>query len=155
MVIPSAVTIKEITMATAKKRKAGSPAQPRDKSPRHRVFGMLFSKIYTCLVQKAERKNRTRKEVDQVICWLTGYTPAGLQKSIKGEGDLESFFDNSPAYNPKARLITGTVCGVRVEEVPDPLMRRIRQLDKLIDELAQGKAMEKILRQGDRDKATP
>jgi hypothetical protein len=133
-------------MPTAKKAKAkakstGAPA------PRHRIFGMQFAKIYSALVNKAERKQRTRKEVDQIMCWLTGYTPAALQKQIKGTGDLESFFDQSPAYNPRAKLITGTVCGVRVEEVEDPLMRRIRQLDKLVDELAQGKAMEKILRQ--------
>jgi hypothetical protein len=107
---------------------------------------MQFAKVYTALVNKAERKNRARKEVDQIICWLTGYTPGGLQKQIKGDGDVEAFFDQSPAFNPAAKLITGTVCGVRVEEVEDPLMRRIRQLDKLIDELAQGKAMEKILR---------
>lgn len=117
------------------------------KAPRHRIFGMQFAKIYSALVNKAERKGRTGKEVDQIICWLTGYTAAGLRKHIKGDGDLESFFGQSPAYNPAAKLIKGTVCGVRVEEVPDPLMRRIRQLDKLIDELAQGKAMEKILRQ--------
>jgi hypothetical protein len=131
-------------MSTVKKAK--TRAKSAAKPARHRIFGMRFAKIYPMWVQKAERKGRTVKEVDQVIRWLTGYTPAGLLKQIKGEGDLEAFFDQSPAYNPAAKRITGTVCGVRVEEVEDPLMRRIRQLDKLIDELAQGKAMEKILR---------
>jgi hypothetical protein len=138
-------------MPTASKAKAKPKPKAKSTSPaaapRHRIFGMQFSKIYLALVNKAERKKRTRKEVEQIMCWLTGYTPAALQKQIKGDGDLEAFFDQSPAYNPKAKLITGNVCGVRVEEVEDPLMRRIRQLDKLIDELAQGKAMEKILRQ--------
>jgi hypothetical protein len=122
-------------------------AKKKTSAPRHRIFGMPFAKIHLALVNKAERKGRTSREVDQIICWLTGYTAAGLRKHIKGDADLETFFDQSPAYNPAAKLIRGTVCGVRVEEVEDPLMRRIRQLDKLIDELAQGKAMEKILRQ--------
>lgn len=115
--------------------------------PRHRIFSMQFAKVYSALVHKAERKGRTQQEVEQIICWLTGYTPAALRKQIKGDGDVESFFEGSPAFNPAAKLINGVVCGVRVEEVEDPLMRKIRQLDKLIDELAQGKAMEKILRQ--------
>ena len=132
-------------MPTARKTKAKAKAGA--KSPNQRVFAYSFAKIYALLVQKAERKNRTKKEVDQVICWLTGYTPAGLQKQVKGQDDLETFFAKSPAFNPAAKLIKGTVCGVRVEEVEDPLMRRIRYLDKLIDELAQGRAMEKILRQ--------
>jgi len=112
-----------------------------------RVFSINFSKVYPLYVQKAERKKRTRKEVDQVICWLTGYSAAGLQKQIELENDLESFFAQAPAFSPKSSLITGVVCGVRVEDVKDPLMRKIRYLDKLIDELAKGKAMEKILRQ--------
>lgn len=112
-----------------------------------RAVAYPFARIYLLYVQKAERKQRTQKEVDQIICWLTGHTPAGLRKQIRGEDDLETFFKKSPSYNPAARLITGTVCGVRVEEISDPTMRKIRQLDKLIDELAQGKAMEKILRQ--------
>lgn len=114
---------------------------------KHRVYSMKFSKIYPLLVQKAERKNRTKREVDQVIGWLTGYTQAGLQRQLKQECDVETFFAEAPAMNPKRRLITGVVCGVRVEEVEDPLMRKIRQLDKLIDELAKGKTMEKILRE--------
>lgn len=106
---------------------------------------MPFAKVYPLYVQKAERKDRTKKEVDQIICWLTGYTQAGLQKQIRLEKDFEAFFAEAPAMNPKSSLIKGVVCGVRVEEVEDPLMRKIRYLDKLIDELAKGKAMEKIL----------
>ena len=114
---------------------------------KHRIYTMKFSKVYSMYVQKAERKKRTKKEVDQVICWLTGYTQAGLQQQIKKETDFETFFAQAPAFNPNSSLITGVVCGVRVEDVKDPLMRKIRYLDKLIDELAKGKAMEKILRQ--------
>lgn len=112
-----------------------------------RVFAMKFASMYPLYVQKAERKNRTREEVDQVICWLTGYTRAGLQKQIDHGSDLETFFAQAPTMNPKVALIKGVMCGVRVEEVKDPLMRNIRYLDKLIDELAKGKAMAKILRQ--------
>ncbi|HQU38146.1 MAG TPA: DUF2200 domain-containing protein, partial [Anaerolineales bacterium] len=97
-------------------------------------------------IQKAERKNRTKKEVDQVICWLTGYTQAGLQQQIKKGNDLKTFFAEAPAMNPNRSLITGVVCGVHIEEIEDPLMQKIRYLDKLVDELAKGKAMEKILR---------
>jgi hypothetical protein len=114
---------------------------------KNRVFGMKFSKVYPLYVQKAQRKNRTKEEVDQIICWLTGYDRAGLRRQIEGENDLETFFAESPGIHPKSSLIKGVVCGVRVEEVEDPLMRKIRYLDKLIDELAKGKAMEKILRQ--------
>jgi hypothetical protein len=98
-------------------------------------------------VQKAERKNRTKKEVDQVICWLTGYDQVGLKEQIEQEKDFQTFFAEAPALHPNCSLITGVVCGVRVEEVKDPLMRKIRYLDKLVDELAKGKTMEKILRQ--------
>ena len=112
-----------------------------------RVFAMSFSSIYPLYVQKAERKNRTKQEVDRIICWLTGYDKAGLQRQIKQGNDLETFFAQAPAINPKSSLITGVVCGVRVEEIRDPLMKKIRYLDKLIDELAKGRAMEKILRQ--------
>jgi len=114
---------------------------------KHRIYTMKFSKVYPMYVQKAERKKRTKKEVDQVICWLTGYTQAGLQQQIKKETDFETFFAQAPAFNPNSSLITGVVCGVRVEDVEDPLMKKVRYLDKLIDELAKGKAMEKILRQ--------
>jgi len=112
----------------------------------HRIFTMAFSKVYPLYVQKAERKNRTKDEVDQIIRWLTGYNQAGLEKQISQQSDFESFFAQAPAIHPDASLIRGVVCGVRVEEVQDPLMQKIRYLDKLIDELAKGKAMEKILR---------
>jgi hypothetical protein len=107
---------------------------------------MAFAKVYPLYVQKAERKNRTKVEVDQIIRWLTGYTEAGLKKQIDAAIDLRTFFAQAPAFNPGSALIKGVVCGVRVEEVADPLMRKIRYLDKLIDELAKGKAMDKILR---------
>ena len=114
--------------------------------PKHRIFTTEFSRVYPLYIQKAERKNRTQDEVDQIIGWLTGYTRAGLQKQIQDRVDFETFFAQAPAINPNIGLISGVVCGVRVEEVEDPLMRNIRYLDKLIDELAKGKAMEKILR---------
>jgi len=114
---------------------------------KHRIYTMKFSKVYPMYVQKAERKKRTKKEVDQIICWLTGYTQAGLQQQIKKETDFETFFAQAPEFNPNSSLITGVVCGVRVDDVEDPLMKKVRYLDKLIDELAKGKAMEKILRQ--------
>ncbi|HET6596389.1 MAG TPA: DUF2200 domain-containing protein [Anaerolineales bacterium] len=112
-----------------------------------RVFGYRFADIYPLYVEKAERKNRTKDEVDQTICWLTGYSRAGLQQQIKQGNDLETFFAEAPAMNPNRSQIKGVICGVRVEEIADPLMQNIRYLDKLIDELAKGKAMEKILRQ--------
>ena len=114
--------------------------------PRNHIFAITFAKVYPLYVQKAERKNRTKKEVDQVIFWLTGYDQAGLQRQIEEENDLESFFAQAPAIHPNSSLIKGVVCGVRVEDIDNPLMQRIRYLDKLIDELAKGKAMEKILR---------
>src|SRR5689334_18364976 len=104
-------------------------------TPKHRIFTMAFSKVYPLYVQKAERKNRTKDEVDQIIRWLTGYTQAGLEKQIGKHNDFETFFAQAPAFHPNASLIKGLVCGVRVEEVQDPLMRKIRYLDKLIDEL--------------------
>lgn len=114
--------------------------------PRHRVFTMKFSSVYPHYVTKAERKNRTRAEVDEIICWLTGYDQAGLERVLAEGKDFETFFAAAPALHPNSALIKGVVCGVRVEEVEDPLMQKIRWLDKLIDELAKGKAMEKILR---------
>jgi hypothetical protein len=113
---------------------------------KNRIFSMPFAKVYPMYVQKAERKNRTKDEVDQVIRWLTGYSQAGLEKQLKQQTDFETFFAQAPAFNPHASLIKGVVCGVRVEEVEDPLMQKIRYLDKLVDELAKGKAMEKVLR---------
>jgi hypothetical protein len=115
--------------------------------PKQQVFAMKFADVYPLYIQKAERKNRTKKEVDQIICWLTGYSQAGLQQQIKKGNDLETFFAQAPAMNPNRSLIQGVVCGVRVEEIEDPLMQKIRHLDKLVDELAKGKTMEKILRQ--------
>ena len=115
--------------------------------PNHQIFAIKFGKVYPLYVQKAERKNRTKEEVDQIICWLTGYNQAGLQQQIEQENDLETFFAQAPDIHPNSALIKGVVCGVRVEEIEDPLMKKIRYLDKLIDELAKGKTMEKILRQ--------
>jgi hypothetical protein len=114
--------------------------------PAHKIFTMPFAKVYPMYVQKAERKNRTQEEVDQVIRWLTGYDEAGLRRQIKQENDFETFFAQAPRMHPNVLLIKGVVCGIRVEEVEDPLMQKIRWLDKLVDELAKGKAMEKILR---------
>ena len=115
--------------------------------PKHRIFATTFASVYPLYVQKAERKNRTKEEVDHIICWLTGYNQAGLQQQIEQENDFETFFAQAPAIHPNSSLIKGVVCGVRVEEIEDPLMQKIRYLDKLIDELAKGKAMDKILRQ--------
>lgn len=113
----------------------------------HRIFTTPFAKVYPMYIQKAERKDRTKKEVDQIICWLTGYDQAGLQEQVKREVDFDTFFAEAPEMHPNCSLIKGVVCGVRVEEVDEPLMQKIRWLDKLIDELARGKKMEKILRQ--------
>jgi hypothetical protein len=112
----------------------------------HRIFSMAFASVYPAYVNKAERKGRTKDEVDQVICWLTGYNQSELHRQIELKKDVSSFFSQAPAMNPNRSKITGTVCGVRVEGVEDPLMQKIRQLDKLIDELAKGKPMEKVLR---------
>jgi hypothetical protein len=113
----------------------------------HKVFKLKFATLYPLYIQKAERKNRSKDEVDQVICWLTGYSPAQMQSQIDQGNDLKTFFAQAPAFHPNSALITGVVCGIRVEEIEDPLMQKIRYLDKLIDELAKGRAMEKILRQ--------
>lgn len=115
--------------------------------PTHQIFALKFAEVYPLYLQKAERKNRTKKEVDQIIRWLTGYTQVGLQRQLKQGNDFETFFAQAPALNPNRALITGVVCGVRVEDIEDPLLQNIRYLDKLIDELAKGKALEKILRQ--------
>jgi hypothetical protein len=111
-----------------------------------RVFRIVFASVYPHYVAKAEKKGRTKKELDEVICWLTGYTPKTLADQIERKTDLETFFREAPAFNPKARKITGVVCGVRIEEIEEPLMRKIRYMDKLVDELAKGRPMEKILR---------
>lgn len=120
--------------------------KPADKKTLERVFAMKFARVYPLYVQKAERKQRTKEEVDEIICWLTGYDRAGLRRQIEQESDFKTFFEKAPRLHPNRELIKGVVCGVRVEEVEEPLMRQIRYLDKLIDELAKGKAMEKILR---------
>lgn len=114
---------------------------------RHRIFSMPFAKVYPAYVQKAERKDRTQQEVDQIICWLTGYDEAGLRRQIERQTDFETFFAQAPAMHLNRRLIKGVVCGIRVEEIADPLMQEIRYLDKLVDELAKGRPMDKILRQ--------
>lgn len=111
-----------------------------------RVYAMSFANVYPLYINKAERKGRTQKEVDEVIRWLTGYTQAKLNAQIKKQVDFKTFFEQAPKLNPARKLITGVVCGVRIEEITEPLMREIRYLDKLIDELAKGRAMEKILR---------
>jgi len=112
----------------------------------HRIFGMSFASIYPLYLQKVERKGRSRDDVDRVITWLTGYDEAGLEKVIADEVDLETFFAQAPAMNPRTSEITGLICGYRVEEIEDPLMQRIRYMDKLVDELARGKKMASILR---------
>lgn len=111
-----------------------------------KLFAMKFSSVYPMYVKKVEAKGRTKAELDQVIHWLTGYDQKALQRQLDTGSSIEAFFGEAPAFNPGASLITGVVCGVRIEEVEHPLMRKIRYLDKLVDELAKGKAMEKILR---------
>ena len=112
----------------------------------HRIFKTSLASVYPLYVAKAEKKGRRRGEVDEIICWLTGYSTRELQAQLHGGADFETFFAEAPAMNPARAEITGTVCGVRVEEIEEPLMREIRTLDKLVDELAKGKAMAKILR---------
>ena len=112
-----------------------------------KVFAIKFAGLYPMYVKKAQSKQRTQAEVDQVICWLTGYDADGLRRQLESDNDLEAFFAQAPAFNPNASLIKGVVCGIRVEDVEHPLMQKIRYLDKLVDELAKGKAMDKILRQ--------
>ena len=112
----------------------------------HRVYGMSFASIYPLYVSKAERKGRTKEEVNQIISWLTGYTAEELVKLLKSQTNLEEFFANAPKLNPARKEIKGVICGVRVEEIKEPLMQEIRYLDKLIDELAKGRQIEKILR---------
>lgn len=113
---------------------------------KHRIYTISFARVYPLYIAKAEKKGRTKAEVDEIIRWLTGYSQEGLEVQLAKQTDLENFFAEVPKLNPARSLITGMICGVRVEEIKDPLMREIRYLDKLIDELAKGKAMEKILR---------
>lgn len=112
----------------------------------HKIFKTSFASVYPLYVKKAERKDRTKEEVDKIIFWLTGYDQSGLKKQLQKEVDIEKFFAEAPRMNPNASLIKGVVCGVRVEDISHPLMLKIRYLDKLIDELAKGKKIEKILR---------
>lgn len=116
---------------------------------KHKIYAMSFSRVYPLYIAKAEKKGRTKLEVDEIIFWLTGYNHEALDSLIEKEVDFESFFENAPKMNPLRNLIKGVVCGVRVENIEEPIMKEIRYLDKLVDELAKGKAMEKILRQGD------
>lgn len=111
-----------------------------------KIYAMSFASVYPLYVQKAERKGRTKAEVDEIICWLTGYDKRGLKQQIDSGSDFEAFFQHAPQIHPNASLIKGMICGHRVEEIKDKLMKNIRRLDKLIDELARGKAMNKILR---------
>jgi hypothetical protein len=111
-----------------------------------KIFKMPFARVYSLYLNKVEKKGRTREEVDKIICWLTGYDPKGLKRQIEKQADFETFFAQAPKIHPNASKITGVICGYRVEEIADELMQKIRYLDKLIDELAKGKAMEKILR---------
>jgi hypothetical protein len=113
---------------------------------KHRIYSMSFASVYPLYVQKAEKKGRTKAEVDEVIAWLTGYAGAQLQRVIDDKTDFEAFFAHAPRMNPNVGLIKGVVCGVRVEDVADPLMQKIRYLDKLVDELARGKPMASVLR---------
>ena len=115
-------------------------------STKHRIYTMTLASVYPHYVAKAEKKGRKKAEVDAVICWLTGYSPKELKEQLKKQTDFETFFNEAPKMNPARSLIKGTICGIRVEEIEEPLMREVRYLDKLVDELAKGKAMEKILR---------
>ena len=112
----------------------------------HRIYAMSFASVYPLYVAKAERKNRTAGEVDEIICWLTGYSQKELESQIEKQTDFETFFADAPQLNPARKMITGVICGVRVEDIKEPTMQEIRYLDKLIDELAKGKTMDKILR---------
>jgi hypothetical protein len=111
-----------------------------------RVFRISFASVYPLYVQKVEKKGRTKKELDEVLCWLTGFSAQGLAAQITKKNDLQAFFSEAPSLHPNATKITGVVCGVRIEDIEDPLMKKIRYMDKLVDELAKGRAMEKILR---------
>ncbi len=112
----------------------------------HRIYKMAFARVYPLYIAKVERKGRTKEGVDEIICWLTGFSQAELEAQIAEDKDFETFFAEAPALNPARSEIKGLICGIRVETIEEPLMREIRYMDKLIDELANGKAMEKILR---------
>ena len=122
------------------------PAKAIKPATKPKIYGMSFASVYPLYIDKAKKKGRTKAEVDEIIFWLTGHQAKSLQKVIDGKIDLETFFAKAPRFQPNAKLITGVVCGVRVEDVEDETMRKIRYLDKLVDELAKGKTMEKVLR---------
>lgn len=115
---------------------------------KHRIYSISFASVYPHYIAKAEKKGRTKKDVDEIIRWLTGYSQKEFEAQLKKKADIETFIAEAPGLNPSRSLITGVICGIRVENIEEPLMREIRYLDKLIDELAKGKAMEKILREG-------
>lgn len=114
--------------------------------PSERIFKMPFATVYPLYIKKVEKKGRSKDEVDEVIFWLTGYDKKGLEKQIRNANDFDTFFEQAPLLNPNASKITGSICGYKVEEIEDPLMQKIRYMDKLVDELAKGRPMEKILR---------
>ena len=149
---PSQMAPKKVVIKKPAGKQAAKPAEQQDstrKKPsagKPRLFGMSFASIYPLYVQKVEKKGGKQKDVDQVICWLTGYSPQKLKEQIKSEKDVEAFFKQAPRMNPNAKKITGTVCGVVIEKIEDPLMRKVRFLDKLVDELAKGRPMEQVLR---------
>jgi hypothetical protein len=135
-----------VTRAAAKKAAGKPPQQSSSAARQARVFRISFASVYPLYVEKAEKKGRTQGEVDEIIHWLTGYSGKQLQRAIESKVDLQTFFTQAPQIHPNAQLIQGVICGMRVEEIADPLMRKIRYLDKLIDELARGKRMASILR---------
>ncbi len=143
--VPAKKGPKQAATKKASSMQGASATPAAAKKPR--VFAMPFASVYPLYVQKAEKKGRTKQEVDEVIAWLTGYRGEALQRAVDAKVDFETFFAEAPRMNPNTPLITGVVCGVRVEDVVDPLMQKIRYLDKLIDELAKGKKMASILRQ--------
>ena len=144
----SSPTQRTVKQTAAKKASATkTPLSNAVTTKKPRVFAMSFASVYPLYVQKAEKKGRTKEEVNEIVAWLTGYSAEQLQRVIDDKVDLETFFAQAPLMNPNVGLIKGVVCGVRVEEIEDPLMRKIRYLDKLIDELARGKKMASILRQ--------
>jgi hypothetical protein len=140
---------KKVAAKTTMAKKVTSTKQPSNAvaTRKPRIFTISFASVYPLYVQKAEKKGRTKGQVDEVIAWLTGYEGELLQRVIDAKLDFETFFAQAPRMNPKASLITGVVCGVRVQDLADPLMKKIRYLDKLVDELAQGKELARILRQ--------
>ncbi len=131
---------------TSSKKTVADKAKPRSEEKKHRIYTMTVGSVYPHYVTKVEKKGRKKAELDTVICWLTGYSPKELKEHLKKGTNFEAFFAEAPKLNPARSLITGTICGVRIEEIEDPLMREARYMDKLVDELAKGRPMEKVLR---------